>query len=62
MQNALLLRQAASLFLGLFEDDVLAQFLAVFLELDLLFNFLLVLARPIDLAGSLVLELYELIL
>jgi len=41
---------------------MLAQFCAVFLELDLLFDFLLVLARPIDLAGLFVLELNELIL
>lgn len=44
-----------SLFLGLFKNNMLAQFGAVFLELDLLFDFLLVLARPIDLAGLLVL-------
>ena len=50
------------LFLGLLEDDVLAQLCAVLLELDLALDLLAVLAGKIDLAGLLVSELYELIL
>ena len=50
------------LLLCLFEGDVLAQLGAVLFELDLLLDGLPVLARPIDLAGLLVLELDELVL
>ena len=51
--------QSLKLFLGLFEDDVLAENGAVLLELDLALDLLLILAGPIGLAGRLVLDLYE---
>jgi hypothetical protein len=50
------------LFLGFFEDDVLTEPGRIFLELDLALHLLLVLARPIDLAGLLVSQLDELVL
>ena len=49
----------SELFLRFFEGDVLAQFSGVFLVLYFALDELLVLARPIDLAGLLILELYE---
>ena len=42
------------LFLGFLEDHVLTELGTVFLELNLALDFLLILARPIDLAGRLV--------
>ena len=51
---------AKRLFLGLLENHVLPELGAVFLELDLAFNLLLILARPIGLAGRFVLELDQL--
>lgn len=50
------------LFFGLLENYMFAQYGAVFLELYLTLDFLLVFASPIGLTGRLVLELYQLIL
>jgi hypothetical protein len=53
---------ALRLFLGFFENHVLAELGTVFLELNLAFDELFVFARPIRLAGRLVLDLYEFVL
>lgn len=50
------------LLLPFFENDVFAGFGVVFFEFDLARDELLILARPIDLWGTLGLQLYELIL
>lgn len=47
------------LLLGLLEGDMLAEHLAVLLELDLALDLLLVLAGPVGLACRLILDLYE---
>lgn len=50
------------LFLCFLEGDVLAELCAIFLELNLPCDELLVFASPVDLSGRLVAQLYKIIL
>jgi hypothetical protein len=55
-------KEVIRLFLRFLEDNVLSQLFAVLFKLDLARDELAILARPIDLAGRCVFELYQLIL